>query len=71
MYEVLELHFFDAQGVPRRVNTELYCVGGFRRFLREFECGYCPVSASLPQDRSRLKTILFDHGLVLLGRECL
>src|SRR6218665_1029733 len=24
-----------------------------------------------PLFRSRLKTILFDHGLVLLGRECL
>src|SRR6218665_999303 len=26
---------------------------------------------SLPLFRSRLKTIFFDHGLVLLGRECL
>src|SRR6218665_3250863 len=29
------------------------------------------LALSLPLFRSRLKTILFDHGLVLLGRECL
>src|SRR6218665_854390 len=29
------------------------------------------LALSLPFFRSRLKTILFDHGLVLLGRECL
>ena len=28
------------EGAPRRVNTDLCCVGSFRRFLREFECGY-------------------------------
>src|SRR6218665_1376910 len=29
------------------------------------------LALSLPLFRSRLKTILFDHGLVLLGWECL
>ena len=29
------------------------------------------LALSLPLFRSRLKTILFDNGLVLLGRECL
>jgi len=29
------------------------------------------LALSLLLFRSRLKTILFDHGLVLLGRECL
>ena len=29
------------------------------------------LALSLPLFRSRLKTILFDHGLVSLGRECL
>ena len=29
------------------------------------------LALSLPLIRSRLKTILFNHGLVLLGRECL
>src|SRR6218665_1940126 len=29
------------------------------------------LALSLPLFHSRLKTILFDHGLVLLGRECL
>ena len=29
------------------------------------------LALSLPLFRSRMKTILFDHGLVLLGRECL
>ena len=29
------------------------------------------LALSLPLFRSRLKTVLFDHGLVMLGRECL
>jgi len=36
----LSLSSLEVEGVPRRVNTDLCCVGSFRRFLREFECGY-------------------------------